>query len=139
MLFVEPPRLTVLAVLEMVLAIVWLPSECAALGFGSRGLGGATGDDVKGSWRFSLGRGSPAWCVRALAPRRAVQRRWLVSSPSRVLRRATSRGTDGARRSQGSGTTSRRAEGANNNLPWVPIAPRRIVRAPQPTAPRRLP
>ena len=73
-LFVEPePVEAVLAVLEMVLDIVWLPSECAALlGFGTRGLGGATGDDVKGRVRYRLGRGSPVWCVRALAPRRAV-------------------------------------------------------------------
>ena len=71
-LFVEPePVEAVLAVLEMVLAIV-AAQQAEALGFGTRGLGGATGDDVKGLWRYSLGRGSPAWCVRALAPRRAV-------------------------------------------------------------------
>jgi hypothetical protein len=70
-LFVEPePVEAVLAVLEMVLDIVWLPSECA--GTGIRHHCGATDDDVKGLWRYRLGRGSPAWCVRALAPRRAV-------------------------------------------------------------------
>ena len=59
------------AVLEMVEAIsagVGRP----LLGFGTRGLGGATGEEFKGSWRYRLGRGSPVWCVRALAPRRAV-------------------------------------------------------------------
>ena len=53
MLFVEVVD-AVEAVLEMVLAIVCgCPMNVAPEGFGTRGLGGATGDDVKG-------RGSPA-------------------------------------------------------------------------------
>ena len=69
-LFVEPePVEAVLAVLEMVLAMAaqWM---CLPLGCATGGLGGATGDDVKGRVDVPFGRGSPAWCVRALAPRR---------------------------------------------------------------------
>ena len=53
MLFVDVVD-AVEAVLEMVLAIVlWLPSECATGGLcGTRGLGGATGEEFKGSWRY---------------------------------------------------------------------------------------
>ena len=69
MLFVEPePVEAVLAVLEMVLAIVWLPNEnVQALGFGTTVALPATSLRVGATSRR---RGSPAWGVRALAPRR---------------------------------------------------------------------
>jgi len=120
---------------------LWLPSECAALGFGTRGLGGATGDDVKGRRDVPTGRGSPVWCVRALAPRRAVGREALAS----VLRRYESCAEDSAEPVPRARPTTLSASGGGLALVHLglssqePIAPRRIVRAPQPTAPRRLP
>ena len=74
MLFVEPePVEAVLAVLEMVLAIVCRVGRrgAALLGFGTRGLGGATGDDAKGRRDVPLGRGSPVG-VSALSRRAAL-------------------------------------------------------------------
>ena len=61
------------AVLEMVLAIVCRVGRrgAALLGFGTRGLGGATGDDAKGRRDVPLGRGSPVG-VSALSRRAAL-------------------------------------------------------------------
>ena len=86
MLFVEPePALTVLAVLEMVLAIVWLPSEGAAPE-GSVALPattlrvGATSrrDEAAPCGVYELSRRAALW----------AERRWLVScaGTSPVLR-----------------------------------------------------
>ena len=112
----------VLAVLEMVLAIVycrfvWLPSEYGStVGCGTRGLGGATGEEFKGRRDVPSGRGSPVWCVRALAPRRAAEAEALASALRRV--RVLSGGLGGACAPCAAATRSAPAAGAHALGSW---------------------
>ena len=97
-LFVEPePVEAVLAVLEMVLAIVWLLGRLRHWDSAPC----ATGEEFKGRRDVPWGRGSLV-CVCTRSPRRAAQRRaegagLVPHGRAGVLRRTTSRGTDGAR------------------------------------------
>ena len=141
-LFVEPePVEAVLAVLEMVLDIVWLPSRLRhwdSAPEGSVALPATTLRVVYATvWDEAAPRG-----VSALSRRAALWQRRSASVLRRV--RVLRSGLGGAcvrGVANDPYTVSRRAPTSMQLKPSTlcPIAPRRIVRAPQPTAPRRLP
>jgi hypothetical protein len=121
----------------------WPWCGCPGTGTGIRHHCCATGEEFKGRRDVPSGLGSPVWCVRALrvAPRcRPAEALASVSRRAVVLRRTTSWGTDGARRPEGLRHHEPPAGGANIYIRLgAHRAPRRIVRAPQPTAHQRLP
>ena len=112
-----------------------------AAGTGIRHHCGATGDEFKGRRDVPSTRQPRVGCPRSRAAPRCGQRRSAsVLRRVRVLRSglggACVRGV-----ANDPYTVSRRAPTSMQLKPSTlcPIAPRRIVRAPQPTAPRRLP